>query len=618
MSNPQEQNPAFDKRSILAFVLIGVIFLVWSVYFAPKSDPKKENISVAQDNTVKQESKPPTSNLPEVKSDLPSELLNYSSGINKNIVIETPLYKATISSKGALLSKFELKKYHNWYGKPAQLICDSANFKGVLGVDIGLNSKYVSTESLDFNLDKNDNIIIGEKDSLIITAKLNPNISSDSNSNSTNPQIEKRFVFYGNKYGIGFNVKTGSPYRLNWPNSINFQEYNSVDEGTRSHSHVFHDGEMKKFDVSKPDEPLKDTVSGKVEWIGGSVKYFGYAIIPSVPINNGFVNVIGNIRNIDSGGHIKRFSLSLNSTGNEGNYTIFLGPLEREIVKTYGLGKLNNFSLEWLTRPISEYFMMPLFNFIHSFINNWGLVIIIFSLIIKTILWPLSLPQMRSAQKMKLLAPLMAENKEKIIDDPQKLQMENAKLYREYGINPMGGCAPMILQLPIFSALWQTLSSAIELRQSSFIIFKDLSLADNLIPLGFNFPLLGSHLSLLAVVMGASMVLQMRLTPTPSSDPNQKMMQYFMPVFLTIMFNSMPAGLNLYYLTFNIASALQQVAMNKFSKSTMTLEDLRREAKTKKQGWFSKKMAEAQKIAEMQQSQKGNLNGRTTVEQKKK
>lgn len=114
------------------------------------------------------------------------------------------------------------------------------------------------------------------------------------------------------------------------------------------------------------------------------------------------------------------------------------------------------------------------------------------------------------------------------------------------------------------------------------------------------------------------MVLQMRLTPTPSSDPNQKMMQYFMPVFLTIMFNSMPAGLNLYYLTFNIASALQQVAMNKFSKSTMTLEDLRREAKTKKQGWFSKKMAEAQKIAEMQQSQKGNLNGRTAVEQKKK
>lgn len=617
-----QEQPGFDKKSIIAFLLMGLIILVWTQFFAPKPNQKETNAAVAEkkiDTTVtKNNDANNSANTTATSSNLPSDLQAFTNGANQNLVINSPLYKATLSSKGALLSRFELTKYNTWYGQPVQLICDSANFAGVLDVDILNNSNFVNTKDFNFTFDKTSEIKLSENDSVVVTARLIPQASTDSTKPTAKLDVEKQFVFYGNKYGIGLKIKSANGHKLNWKNSLNYPEYNSVDESGRAHAVVQHDEKtIKRFDVTKPDEPLHDSIAGNIEWAGANVKYFGYAMIPSKTAQ-AKVSVNGNSRHLNESGMIKRYDISLQNNNANADYTVFIGPLESDLVKSYGIGKLINYGWEWLTRPIAEFFMLPLFRLIHNFVSNWGLVLIIFGLIIKTLMFPLGLPQMRSAQKMKLLAPIMEQNKAKITDDPQKLQMENAKVYREYGINPMGGCMPMLLQLPIFSALWQTLNAAIELRQSSFLFIKDLSVADGLIPLGFNFPVLGSHISLLALLMGLSMIIQMKMTPTPSSDPNQKMMQYMMPVMMTVMFNSMPAGLNLYYLTFNIVSAAHQYLYNKFNPVKMTLEDLRKEAKNKKQGWFAQKMAEAQKIAEMQQQSQKNMNGRTPVEQKKK
>jgi YidC/Oxa1 family membrane protein insertase len=249
-------------------------------------------------------------------------------------------------------------------------------------------------------------------------------------------------------------------------------------------------------------------------------------------------------------------------------------------------------------------------------------VIIVFSLLIRLILWPLSIPQIRSSRKMQLLQPKITELRERFKDDSQRQQMETMTLYREYGINPVSGCLPMILQLPILYALWGVLSSAIDLRQAGFMLWiQDLSIPDQVAQLPFSIPLMGDKLSGLALVMGATLFIQQKMMIT---DPKQKAMIYFMPVLLTLTFNHLPSGLNLYYLTFNLLAIGQQVYMTKFARNTMTLEQMRKDNTGKKKGWLAQKMEEAQKMAEMQgrAPAKGSgdkkVDGRTPVEPRKK
>jgi len=277
-------------------------------------------------------------------------------------------------------------------------------------------------------------------------------------------------------------------------------------------------------------------------------------------------------------------------------FEAYLGPQEYETLEKYGLSSIIDFGWRWVIAPISEYFMLPIFTFIHKIIPNYGISIIIFSILIKLMLTPLSLTQMRSSRYMQVLAPEINKIREKYKDDQMTQQQETMKLYSEYGINPMGGCLPMILQMPILYALWSVLKT-IQLRQTHFFGWiTDLSVPDVILSLGFHLPLLGiDKLSGLALIMGATLFIQQKMTIT---DPRQKAMVYMMPVMFTLMFSSLAAGLNLYYLTFNLLGIAQQVYMNKFSKNKPTLEDLKR--MPKKEGWLQKRMRMAQEIAAAQ------------------
>jgi len=216
-------------------------------------------------------------------------------------------------------------------------------------------------------------------------------------------------------------------------------------------------------------------------------------------------------------------------------------------------------------------------------------------LIMKIILYPLTISQMRSSQRMQLIAPELQKIRDKYKDDPQKMNQEIMKLYSEYGINPMGGCLPLLLQLPILYALWAVLRTAIELRQAPFILWiSDLSLPDYILTLPIS--LLGiKHISGLSVLMGVTLFFQQKLTIT---DPRQKSMIYIMPILFIFLFSYFPSGLNLYYFTFNLFSILHQIYLNKFSRKKLTLADLKKQPK--KEGWFQRKLREAQEIAEAQ------------------
>jgi YidC/Oxa1 family membrane protein insertase len=233
----------------------------------------------------------------------------------------------------------------------------------------------------------------------------------------------------------------------------------------------------------------------------------------------------------------------------------------------------------WIIRPISEYVMIPLFNLLHIFIPNFGFVIIVFSIIIKVVLHPLSRSSMKSMKKMQALQPMMNEIREKHKDDPQKMNHAVMNLYKEYGVNPAAGCLPLLLQMPILFALYSVFRSSIELRQAGFLGWiTDLSVPDIAFTLPFSIPLFGIRdMSGLALAMGLTMFVQQKMTVT---DPRQKALVWMMPIMMTLLFNSLPSGLNLYYFVFNLLSIGQQVWMNK----TQPDEPLRKVDPKKKSG----------------------------------
>ncbi|MFN3781559.1 MAG: YidC/Oxa1 family insertase periplasmic-domain containing protein, partial [Candidatus Kapaibacteriota bacterium] len=382
-----------------------------------------------------------------------------------------------------------------------------------------------------------------------------------------------------------------------WLEGLRYQELNSVDESSEAKAIVSLNGELEEIDASS-GEMVQMSPSGKIDFLATKIKYFTAAIIPTPKASlDATVYATGFRQQVENDGVIEKYNFALNIPYRGGtqkrNFDIYIGPIDYSIVNQYGISAVVNFGWRFLVRPIGEFFMLPVFKLIYSIIGNYGVSIIIFALLMKILLHPLSISQMRSAQRMQLLAPELQKIREKYRDDLQKQQQETMKLYSEYGINPMGGCLPLLLQLPILYALWAVLRTAIDLRQAPFILWiSDLSLPDYIF--SFPFAILGiKHISGLAILMGATLFLQQKLTIT---DPRQKAMIYFFPVFFILLFSNFPSGLNLYYFMFNLFSIAHQVYLNKFSPRKLTLEDLKR--LPKKESWFQRKLREAQEIAE--------------------
>ncbi|MGE3799505.1 MAG: membrane protein insertase YidC [Candidatus Kapaibacterium sp.] len=605
-----------DKRTFAAFILIGAVFLIWSFFFSPKPEPPKNS---GADTVAKVESPADTSGggkqgvdslpvaeVPQVDSNDPYRA--WKQGDERYLTIETPLYTALLNTKGGLLARFTLKEYKAWYGAPVQLINDSAGFPGELGVTLKMaDGKDLDTRQFYFDLSEDSTISVGEHDSVVITARLaTPVVAGDSTGGEGSGAafLEKRFVFRGNDYDIDFNVNTPGNeggYVIDWEGGLKYQEHNSVGESSEAKAYVMVNEELQDLDAELDVPNKTESFTGSIDWVGTKTKYFAAALIPQAPLTT-TATLNGSAVKADSSGLVESydFDLVVPSGSQKTGFTLFVGPLEYDIAREHDLtGMVSYGFLEPIVRPIAEYVLLPLFRLLHSFIANWGIVIIVFSLLIRGALWPLSIPQIKSSEKMRLVQPVITEMRDKYKDDPQKMQMETMKVYREYGVNPVGGCLPLVLQLPVLYALWTTLSNAIDLRQADFAFWiHDLSVPDTLIHLPFSLPLIGTQLSGLALIMGATLFIQQKLMIT---DPKQKMIVYIMPIFLTIAFNHFPSGLNLYYFTYNLLSIGQHFYMrSQAEKSGLTLEQLKEQSKGKKKGWLATKMEEAQKMAEMQ------------------
>jgi len=582
-----------DRNSIIGFVLIGVILIGWLYFQNKNAPPKVDEKKIEQVRTdslnnlqkqeqqkqqqhvqdsVKKVTADTTKGIQPVSEKYGALFTKFEKGEDKTIIIETDKYHAEFSTKGGALIKYEVKGFLTWDKFPVQLIkldkggelnilFNSTEGKLINTKDLYFTSSYQAWERKD---------VRGNEE-----FKLVYEMPIDSNG----AKITKTYTFKNDSYMFGIEVGlensnkfiSNFEYQLAFENSLKLTEYRSDGEGGHAHAFSEAGGELEVLDVTKKDEPLKSDLNGQTSWVSSRIKYFTVFLIPEGKKADGSY-ITGTYSDLPNNGHEKDYSIALkmaikNEKSEKNKFNVYLGPVDYEILKGYDLNLQSTmrFSLDFIVRPIAQYAILPFFLFLHKFISNWGIVIIIFSIVMKFVLTPFTRYQMKSMKKMGELQPKMNALKEKYKDDPQKQQQMLMKMYREEKINPAGGCLPMLLQLPILYALFGVFSSTIELRQAYFGLWiHDLSVPDVILQLPFKIPLFGvDYLSGLALLMGVTMFVQQKMTV---KDPKQMAMVYIMPIMLTFLFTTLPAGLNLYYFMFNLLSIIEQYFVQKKGK----------------------------------------------------
>ncbi|MBI2794470.1 MAG: membrane protein insertase YidC [Ignavibacteria bacterium] len=592
-----------NKSSLLGIILIALVVSLWIFY---QSMTTRRDVTPEQTQRRREQVDSIQSTIvpPSAARQLPP--VDFIQAPPRTLTIETDLLRVRLSSEGATIRSWKLKKYRPWYkdsvpGAIVDLIHPGAHefgfsFRTITG------AKIVATD-VPFNFSATSD-----------TIRLTGNETTTINAIARvvgGGSIVRSYTFTGSTYDVKTSItlnhledlipQTNRFINLEWSKGIRYQEGSSVDESNNAVAMASFNGDLDELDAKDFHAPELRTAAGKIDYLATRTKYFAVALVPPAGFD-GTAFYAGQRFGSENGGHIEQYSLAyrLPYKGGEQKHDVMLyaGPMQYDTLARYGLTNIMNLGWKWIVKPIGEYFMIPTMKAIHFLVPNWGISIIIFALILKALLYPLSITQLKSARKMQLVAPLMNEIREKYKDDVQTQQQETMKLYGEYGINPAGGCLPLLLQMPILYAMYSVLSLNIDIRQAAFlpVWITDLSIPDVILSIPFKVPLFNiDKFSGLALLMGATLFIQQKQTVT---DPRQKGLVYLMPIMLTLMFSALPAGLNLYYFVFNIVGISQQVWMTKFSKTKLTLEDIKK--LPKKESWLQRKMREAQEIAQSQ------------------
>lgn len=559
-----------DKKTILAFLLIGVVFIFVQSSFYQKTffpeaykqrEMEKNNPPVVQTekDTVPV---PPTEEQPSIEP----ETAVHAEPVNpiwkdrdivatKEISVETDLYHAYFSSKGATLQSWTLKKYKKSDGSLVNMLPEESS--GNYGIQfVTREGDSVDTGSWSFQTDAQSEYRLSKDQQVLrfvypIDAKM---------------ALIKEFTLHHDSYTIDLTVTlenmgsliANKTYLFSMPSGLASTEKKLDEDMYYAKVAVAAGGQVTKIEKAK-EALQKET--GSIDWVAVRTKYFTHVVIPrsqqgQYALVNGSEIAIPEKKNQK----LKKFSVSLAMPlireTTVDRYTIFLGPMDDDLLKSFGVGLEQIMDMgAKIIRPFSIATLW-MFKKIHTVVSNYGLVLIIFALIIKVITLPLTNKSFHSMKKMQALAPKMTELKEKYAKDPERLNKETMKLYKEEGVNPMGGCLPILLQMPLLWALYIVFRSTIELRLQGFVWWiKDLSGPDTIYTLPFSLPLYGDSVNVLPILMGATMILQQKMSIT---DPKQKAMVYIMPIFMMLLFNGFPSGLNLYYTLFNVISIVHQ------------------------------------------------------------
>lgn len=536
-----------ERRTLLALFLSGLILLAWSLYmskYGPKPAPKPKPLPTASSPSA-----PETTTVGGTTSPVAIPVAVGGAEPEKRIVVETDRFRATFTTLGASLVSYRLKGYKGLEPGGVELIPQgqrALSFLLPMGkdtVDLSRVAFHCETESLLLRP--------GDKPAeMVFTASLSESLS-----------FEERLRFTPDEFGFGLVATLHAPAgkELGWDcladwlaalastekNKKEDQRYFGAVALLGASVHTEHEGGLRKGPQS---------FTGEIGWAGVRTKYFLACLIPEAG------GTTFEAHRLPDGGATSRIAVPWGESRSL-RFRAFLGPLSYSILKPYGknLELLTETGYSW-THPLLRLFLKIML-YLHGLIPNYGLVIIVFTVLVEIVLFPLTIQSLRSAKTMQKLQPQMNQIREQYKKDPARMNKETMALYQKYKVNPFGGCLPMVIQLPVFITLYSLFKDTFELRGAAFVFYlTDLSQPD--------------RFYVLPILMGVSQFFQTKISGM-ASDPRQKQMTYMMPVVMTVMFiiYNFPSGLTLYWFTKNLLSILENYIVHLQSEA----EDKRRE-----------------------------------------
>lgn len=549
-------------RLFIAIGLSLLVFIVWNVLFVDKEKGKlpQQAMQAEQQSTktsgITEKPKTPEKTTP-LKTQPPlKESVSEPLKPSRTITVNLPLYTAKISEKGAVFKSVVLKKYRETIdpNSPFYEMINPDLSQGTVRIGFAGNS-FQGIDNAMFSVDL-------VKDSVDIKNK-----AKEISFSWTSPKgvvVEKTYLFSPETYVISLNVtiKNGSDQTIK--DNLTFSLLEKVPEKVSRYGFegpsALINNKLEQIKTKKIKK--QDVYPGKLTWIAVQDRYFISAIMPDEAVEAN-MHLSINDDKILKNTYIQPEQVIQPDEQHVFKYKLFFGPKSMTVLKSvdYNLIKAVHFGMfDILAKPC-----VWIMNYIYDFIPNYGVAIIILTILSKILLWPLGNKSYKSMAAMKKIQPLMAEIKEKYKDDKKKMNEEMMGLYKTYKVNPLGGCLPMVVQIPVFFALYRMLYEAIELRHAPFFGWiTDLSAPDRLFRFDFSVPFMQPPygIPVLTIIMGVTMFIQQKMSP-PAGDPTQAKMMMMMPIVFTVIFINFSSGLVLYWLVNNIISVAQQYYITK-------------------------------------------------------
>ncbi|MGE6219312.1 membrane protein insertase YidC [Nubsella zeaxanthinifaciens] len=555
-----------DRNTFTGLFLI-MIILAGGVFFMRPSEAEVKKEQQVQDSIKNAGKKKPAATQQNVVANVPKAVDSAAlkgpfganmTGTEQTTVIENENLRITLSNLGGKIQSVEIKNQKT-YGKKPLILFDGSENK--FGFNFNINGKPFSTNNLYFTATKTAN-----------GATMRANYSE-------NQYIDFTYNIPANGYNVDFNVNVnglnqvvqGNTISLNWEATLLQQEKDAKKEQE-------HSGPYFKYEKENPDhlnlhkDEKKELTEGKIEWFSFKQHFFSAVLIPTTPFEKGDLE----IKTLAEPGKIKWYNANMQLAFNQQptqnyGFKFYFGTNKFSVLKEQGHEIEKQVDLGyWPLKYINRFVVLPVFNLLEGFNWGYGLIILVLTILLKLAMSPLTYKSYVSMAKMRVLKPEMDEIKAKVGEDnPTLLQQEYLKLYKQVGVNPLGGCLPMLLQLPFVMAFFFFFPNLFELRGESFLWMKDLSTYDDFIKFGFTVPFIGDHLSLMCILMTVSTLIYTYFNNQISGATGQmKYIGYIMPIIFLGVLNSYPSGLNYYYFLANMLTFLQQFIIRKMVDDT--------------------------------------------------
>ena len=620
-----------DRNSIIGIVLIGVILIGYSIFTKPAREAQMEAIrksdSIARIEQAKRELQQQEADYREeadvvdlnqtARDSMRRQRQERSYGVFVDALqgkeeiysLSNKLLRVEFSTLGGRPTNALLKKYTTHDSLPVVLFeKDSSRFD----LQFFADNRRIHTGKLYFVPGTTARDQVVDRESKSITMRLNVDEGS---------YIEYTYTLHPGQYMLDYDIRLVGMEKFRADNMTYLYEiyFPSTEKGFQNENNYttlyyrYRDGDIEKFNMRSKKSIQEETATTQLEWIAYKHQFFSAVFIAKDNFASAYMM---NERYDEPGEYVRHFYSEIDlpyarTNDQTMSMAFYFGPNHHNTLKKYEEWELKNLVTVGgsMIRWLNEYIIIPIFNWLNRSIANYGLIILLLTLILKTALFPLTYKSYKSQAVMRVLKPQVDEINEKYPkkEDAMKKQQATMDLYKRAGANPLGGCLPMLLQMPILYAMFRFFPASIELRGEKFLWADDLSTYDSILDLPFNIPMYGDHVSLFTLLMTVTTVLSMRInnqTQSTSAMPGMKTMMYIMPVMFMVFLNNFSAALTYYYFLANLITLAQNFLFKQFTDEEKILKKINaRKAKPKKKSKWQSRLEEMTK--QQQQMQKG-------------